>query len=242
MLPEAREAEARRIREVYARRAAKGLDARYAYWTPANLYTHQSRERSLIRLLGEAGLLPLDGRQVLDVGCGDGAVLRDLVRLGAAPVCLSGVDLIPERVERARELTPGAEFELADAQELPFESGRFDLVLGFTLFSSLLSDQVRERTSSEMRRVCAPHGAVVLYDFWVNPFNRDARPLTHNDARALFPGWQSAFRAVTLAPPITRALAPLPGGWVACTLLEVLPFLRTHFLAALRPPRRPSDP
>jgi hypothetical protein len=42
------------------------------------------------------------------------------------------------------------------------------------------------------------------------------------------------FRATTLAPPIVRLLAPLPGGWVACTLTEVIPFLKTHFLAAIR--------
>jgi len=29
-------------------------------------------------------------------------------------------------------------------------------------------------------------------------------------------------------------LAGLPGGWLACTLLEVLPFLRTHYVAAGR--------
>ena len=233
--------EAARVKEVYARRETKGLEARYDYSTPANLFTYQSRERVLIRLLREQGLLPLKGREVLDAGCGDGGVLRDLMRLGATPAQTNGVDLLPERIERARELTPGTRFEVADAQALPFEDRRFGLVLGFTLLSSVLSDDARGRIAAEMQRVCAAGGAVVLYDFWVNPFNHDARPLKHDDVRSLFPGWLATFRAATLAPPITRALAPLPGGWVACTLLEVLPFLRTHFLAALRPPGRPHN-
>ena len=228
------EREAERVREVYARRAQRGLDARYEYWKPANVFVYQSRERELIRLLDDAALLPLSGRKVLDVGCGDGGVLRDLVRLGAAPDCQTGIDLLPERIERARRLSPGARFEVGDAQALPFADAEFDLVLGFTLLSSVTDEAARRRVASEMARVCAPDGAVVLYDFRLNPTNRDTRPLKAHDVRRLFGGWRATLRSVTLAPPLVRALAPLPGGWLACTLLEVLPFLRTHFLAALR--------
>ncbi len=209
--------EATRVREAYARRARLGLDARYDYWQPANLFTYQSRDRALVRLLAEADLLPLSGKRVLDVGCGDGGVLRDLVRLGATPASLNGVDLLGDRVRRARELTPGALIGLADAQALPFADAEFDLVLGFTLLSSVLDSAARSRVAAEMTRVCRPGGFVMLYDFWLNPFNRDARPLSHSDVRALFPGFEATFRPATLAPPLARALAPLPGGWVACT-------------------------
>jgi SAM-dependent methyltransferase len=235
--------EAQRIRDVYERRASRALDSRYDYYRPANLFIYQSRERALTRLLDNAGLLPLTGRSVLDAGCGDGGVLRDLVRLGATPACLTGVDLLPERIEHARELTPGARLEVMDAQALPFPDQDFGLVLGFTLLSSVTDPAARARVASEMSRVCARDGAIVLYDFWINPFNRDVRALSRKAVSELFPGWEATLRSVTLAPPIVRALAPLPGGWVACTLLEVLPFLRTHFLVALRPPaREPSPP
>jgi SAM-dependent methyltransferase len=230
------EREAERIRRAYGRRAERGLDSRYEYRLPANLFTYQSRERELVYLLDGASLLPLGDRKVLDAGCGDGGVLRDLVRLGSNPACLTGVDLLPGRVEQARELTPGARFEVADAQMLPFGDGEFGLVLGFTLLSSVTDAAARRRVASEMARVCGAHGAIVLYDFWINPFNRDARPLRRDEVRALFAGWEASFRSVTLAMPLARALAPLPGGRLACTLLEMIPFLRTHFLVALRPP------
>src|SRR5581483_5755996 len=116
--PAAREAE--RVRAAYARRARLGLDARYDYWQPANLFIYQSREREFVRLLRDLGRLPLGECRVLDVGCGDGGVLRDLVRLGARPSRLAGVDLLPDRIERARELIAGAAFVMADAQRLPF--------------------------------------------------------------------------------------------------------------------------
>src|SRR3954470_7364320 len=110
--------EAQRVKEAYARRAELGLDSRYEYWDPANLFIYQSRERAVLALLREAELLPLTGRRVLDVGCGDGAVLREMLRYGASAENLSGVDLLPKRVERARELTPGARIEVGDARAL----------------------------------------------------------------------------------------------------------------------------
>jgi ubiquinone/menaquinone biosynthesis C-methylase UbiE len=226
------EEESLRVRRAYQRRAARGLDDRYAYWEPANLFLYQSRERALAAALGEAGLLPLRGRRVLDAGCGEGAVLRSLLRFDASPDRLHGVDLLPERIRRARQALP-ADFHVADAQALPYAPASFDLVLGFTLLSSLLDPSARQRVAAELRRVLRPAGLILLYDFWVNPLNRHARPLSRAEVRSLFPGLRARFASVTLAPPLARAVVPLPGGRVACTILEVLPFLRTHFLAAL---------
>jgi hypothetical protein len=49
----------------------------------------------------------------------------------------------------------------------------------------------------------------------------------------LFPTREITFRGTTLAPPLLRALIRLPGGWFASTVLEMLPFLRTHYVAAV---------
>ena len=229
-------AEAQRVREAYARRAELGLDARYSYWEPANLFIYQSRERTLLDLLREAGMLPLAGRSVLDAGCGDGSVLRDMLRYGATEADLHGIDLLPERVIRAQETLPRADIRVGDVQQLPYENASFDLVLGFTLLSSVTSDSARRQVTAEMQRVTRPGRVILLYDFWTNPTNRQVRPLRRADVHDLFPGASVSFRGTTLAPPITRALMRLPGGWLACTALEVIPFLRTHFLAAVRAP------
>jgi ubiquinone/menaquinone biosynthesis C-methylase UbiE len=225
--------EADRVRGAYARRAELGLDARYEYWEPANLFMHQSRERAVLALLRESELLPLTDRRVLDVGCGDGAVLRDMLRYGAVAGDLSGVDLLPERVGRARELTPAVRIEVSDARELPFEDASQDVVLGFTLLSSVVDVGARRRVASEMARVTKRGGVVLVYDFWTNPTNRDVRPVRRSELRELFPGYEVSFRGTTLAPPLLRALVKLPGGWFASTVLEMLPFLRTHYVAAV---------
>ncbi|HEU0075392.1 MAG TPA: class I SAM-dependent methyltransferase [Dehalococcoidia bacterium] len=225
--------EAQRVREAYARRAERGLDARYDYWRPENLFIYQARERAVLGLLRKANMLPLTGRKVLDAGCGDGAVLRDMLRYGAAADDLHGVDLLTDRVERARELTPGAHIDVADAQALNYEDGSFDLVLGFTLLSSVVEPEARARVASEMRRVTRHGGVVLLYDFWTNPFNRDVRPLKQDEVRSLYPGRRVDFRRTTLAPPLLRLVIKAPGGWLACSWLDMLTFLRTHYVAAV---------
>jgi ubiquinone/menaquinone biosynthesis C-methylase UbiE len=225
--------EAQRVREAYARRAERGLDARYEYWQPANLFIYQARERELLAHLRRAGLLPLTGRKVLDAGCGDGAVLRDLLRYGAEEGNLRGVDLLPDRVERARALLPEATIDVGDARSLAFEDESFDLVLGFTLLSSVVDPEARKAVAGEMRRVTKRGGLVVLYDFRVNPLNRDTRPVPPGELRSLFAGSQVDVRSTTLAPPLLRALIRVPGGWFACSALDVLPFVRTHYVAAV---------
>lgn len=225
--------EAERVRAAYERRDRLGLDARYDYWLPENLFIYQARERVVLDLLSDAGLLPLTGRRILDVGCGDGAVLLDMLRYGAARDDLYGIDLLPARVESARTRLPGAHLEVGDARGLPYEDATFDLVLAFTLLSSVVDPPARHAVVAEMARVTGAGGVILLYDFWLNPTNRDVRPLRRADVRDLFPGRRIEFRSTTLAPPLTRALFKLPGGRFACSLLDVLPFLRTHFVAAV---------
>jgi SAM-dependent methyltransferase len=225
--------EADRVRAAYARRAELGLDARYEYWRPANLFIYQARERAMISVMGKAGALSLDRKRVLDVGCGDGSVLRDMLRYGASPNDLHGIDLLPDRVERARALTPGAHIDCADARHLPHETGEFDLVLGFTLLSSVRDASARQQVASEMSRVARSGGLVLVYDFWLNPTNRHVHALRRSEVRALFHGRDVEFKSTTLAPPIVRALTRAPGGWIACTGLDMLPFLRTHYIAAV---------
>jgi SAM-dependent methyltransferase len=73
-------------------------------------------------------LLPPPGRRTLDLGCGEGRLSRDLKRLGYD---VAGVDLSPTMIAAAREADPELELHVADAAELPFADGTFDLVVAF---------------------------------------------------------------------------------------------------------------
>ena len=224
--------EAERIREAYARRAERGLDERYSLADPANRYLFRRRERSLLALLKRRGLLPLADKRILDVGCGNGEVLRDFLRYGAGPRLIAGVDLLPDRVSAAAVRTPPIACSVGDATALPFPDATFDIALQFTLLSSVLDDETRRRIASETARVLRPRGTLIWYDFIWNPGNRDVRGIGLSEVRALYPSCEFDASRVTLAPPISRRLARV--STTLCRVLEAVPWLRSHWLIAIQ--------
>jgi len=80
--------------------------------------------RLALELIGDA---PLNGRRVLDVGCGRGGTVELLADKFGAQAC--GVDLSPEAIAFCRK-THGhaARFEVGDAEHLPFEDSSFHVV------------------------------------------------------------------------------------------------------------------
>jgi SAM-dependent methyltransferase len=102
-------------------------------------------------------------RRVLSVGCGPGVFFPEMA--AAYPkVEFVGVDISADRIGEANRRLRGfsnAQFEVADAQALPFASGRFDLVMGRFVLEYLPEKQ---RAVREMARVCRPRGKVLLQD------------------------------------------------------------------------------
>jgi SAM-dependent methyltransferase len=96
------------------------------------------------------------GVRVLDVGCGPGALTRELVnRLGADAV--TAVDPSESFVVAVAERLPGVKVQQAAAEQMPFEDGRFDAALA-QLVVQFMSDPVAGLR--EMARVTRPGGTV----------------------------------------------------------------------------------
>lgn len=68
-------------------------------------------------------LAPLAGKQILDIGCGDGALARSLSAQGAR---VAGVDPNSEVLAVARQAVPTGTFQTASAEALPFANHSFD--------------------------------------------------------------------------------------------------------------------
>jgi SAM-dependent methyltransferase len=225
------ERERRRIQEAYARREARA--SYFGYEDASHVWRIQERQRAALALLAAAGRASFGGVDALDLGCGAGDTLLQLVQWGAEPARLAGIDLRPEAVAIARGRVLGADVRVGDATELPWPDGVFDLVQQHTVFTSILDDAMQEAVAAQMQRVLRPHGAILWYDFVRdNPFNRDVRGVAASRLRALFPGWRVRGRRVTLAPPLARRL---PGRWlgVLYPALAALPALSTHLCAVL---------
>ena len=109
------------------------------------------------------------GMSVLDVGSGVGGPARFLAATRGCQV--TGVDLSEPFVDAARYLTERTgqsgqvSFETASALELPFDAGRFDVVL---LQHVAMNISDRTRLYHEIRRVLKSGGMFAIFDVVLN--------------------------------------------------------------------------
>lgn len=103
-----------------------------------------------------ARLEPHGGERWLDVGTGTGAVALRAARAGASVV---GLDLAPGMVENARRRAADegldVEFDVGDAEALPYEDASFDVVA--SAVGVFLTPDHRV-AAAELARVCRPGG------------------------------------------------------------------------------------
>jgi len=179
-------------------------------------------------------LLPYGG-QVLDVGCGTGALAGWIQRAGYDVV---GVDASTGMLVEALDNGVGAVYA-AYSTALPFEDGVFDLALSVATMHHLETPERVAATIAEMGRVVKPGGYVLIWDH--NPLNpywpilMKRVPQDHGDER-LVSVWEilDATRAAGLRPVeaartglvpdfMPHALMPI---WTRVeTLVEGTPFL-----------------
>ncbi|MCM0609008.1 MAG: methyltransferase domain-containing protein [Ideonella sp. WA131b] len=218
----------------YARRAA--LAGLYGPLRPEVMQARHERLRVLAALLRRHARAPLGELRLLEVGCGQGGNLLDLIGLGFEPAHLLANELLPERAAAARARLPTAVRVLpGDALALPLPDAGLDLILQSTVFSSLLDPGFRARLAARLWAWLKPGGAVIWYDFAVgNPRNPDVAGMPLAELRRLFPAASIDARRVTLAPPLARRAAALHPALPA--LLNTVPLLRTHRLAWIAKP------
>ena len=194
-------------------------------------------------MMRRESLFPLEGRAILDVGCGIGRQLNEFESWGATRQKLAGIDLDPSRVRRAldRLCSPtglksdGADIRVGNAASLPWPDDTFDVVHQSTVFTSIPDQDTKRAVAAEMLRVLKAGGVLIWYDFFYdNPKNPSVRGVEAREVRSLFPACTVTLKRTTLAPPIARRLVPI--GWIPAMLLEELRFLNTHYLGIIRKP------
>lgn len=129
------------------------------------------------------------GKNVLDVGCGDGVFLERLARTYS--INGTGIDISPKSIERAKKTSlKSLRFIVADSADLPFADNSFDYVLSFDTLEhvgdpeSLVRTEIKQKKAvSEMARVLKPGGKLLIYtinksqkytwNWWLNKLRID---------------------------------------------------------------------
>jgi ubiquinone/menaquinone biosynthesis C-methylase UbiE len=164
-------------------------------------------EDTLARIVAMAQAGPDD--TVLDVACGPGLLACAFARVARH---VTGIDLTPEMLERARaqQRAQGLDnltWQEGDVQSLPYADATFSIVSARFLFHHLLDPCA---VLTEMRRVCRPGGRIVVADAApaadkAPAFNRMERLRDPSHVRALTPGeLLELFAAAGLPPPRVR--------------------------------------
>jgi SAM-dependent methyltransferase len=220
--------EVRRIRMAYAKRARMHKSNAD---NPGRQRVLLERRIGLERVLKRLAR-PLSECRVLDVGCGTGSVLGWLNEQGVPAANLFGIDLLPERLKVARETYPAITFVEGNAEELPFPDHSFDLILVFTVFSSILDREMASNVACNIGRVLTDRGVVVWHDFrYPNPWNPDVRAMTKRRIRDLFPTFDLDLELIHLLPPIANRLGRLTNH--IYPRLAAVPALRSHYFGVL---------
>jgi ubiquinone/menaquinone biosynthesis C-methylase UbiE len=142
---------------------------------------------------------PAPGERVLDVACGTGVVARHAAPRVGAGGRVVGVDLNAGMLAVAAARAPAVEWHEADAAQLPFEDGEFDVVL---CEQALMFFADRPAALRELRRVLAPGGRVALsvwrglehnwvYEAFAVALERHAGAAAGAMMRSPFPDWDA---------------------------------------------------
>jgi SAM-dependent methyltransferase len=195
----------------------------YAPWRATTLGAITERlERTVVfDLVG-----PLEGRDVLDIGCGDGVYALAAARAGAHVI---GLDRSAAAVDAARAHAESeglaVDLQVGDAGALPFPADRFDVVLAVTV---LCFAEDPARAIAEMARVLRPGGVLVLgelgkWSAWAawRRLRAAAGSKTWRGARFRSAAeLRSLLRAEGLAPASERGAAFYPPIGAAARILE----------------------
>lgn len=97
----------------------------------------------------------LEGKRILDIGCGVGAFVR---RLGEFSSDIVGTDIDRDSVRRGSEALTN--LALALGEYMPFKNGTFDVILLHEVLEHVDNDV---ETLKEARRLLAPDGRIVIF-------------------------------------------------------------------------------
>ena len=139
--------------------------------TTIDQFTHQAVGFATAAAMNDADAIQLllttararTADTVLDVACGPGIVAAAFARKAAE---VTGIDLTPAMIDLARERCASerldnVRFEIGDVEQLPYVDASFSVVLCRYALHHMLRPQA---VISEMARVCAPGGRLVVAD------------------------------------------------------------------------------
>jgi SAM-dependent methyltransferase len=102
------------------------------------------------------------GERILDLGCGTGVLIQRLLQV-SPEIEVFGIDTSAEMLEIAKQKLPeSVELKVGSADNLPFPSNYFDIVISTSAFHFFRDPS---QALQEAKRVLKPNGRLVITDW-----------------------------------------------------------------------------
>lgn len=215
----------------------KGKDRNDLLKNPEVLFQSLAFDRSIISSFRDINLDP-KAAKILDVGCGSGGSMLNLLKLGFSPSNLYGIDILEDSIAQAKIKFPNINWTHSDASQMRFEDNFFDCVMESTIFLQMTDDELSDKIAKEMIRVTKRGGYILLIDWrYSHPVNKGYKGLSRGRIAGLFNvgSKTSIFRIYrgALIPPIGRFVSKnIPS--IYFVLQAVFPFLVGQMATVLR--------
>jgi ubiquinone/menaquinone biosynthesis C-methylase UbiE len=188
--------------------ARKGEGRNDLLSNPQVLFQFLAAEAALVRALRSVEA-NAEKAKVLDVGCGKGASLMSLLRMGFSPANLHGIDIRPEQVAFARKWFPLSPIQCADASRMEFGDDTFDILHASAMFLQVPDETLSGRIAAEMVRVAKPGGHILVSDWrYSKPGSSEFKAMDKKRIARLFSvGSQTTVEGAfpgPLVPPVGR--------------------------------------
>lgn len=139
------------IKKGYNNFGIKYYESRKYKSGPSYFYNENLEMPTTLKFLGN-----IQGKKILDLGCGPGIYADILYKKGAI---IKGIDFSEELVKIAKEKVPGVDFCVGDAEKLPYNDKEFDIVFSALMMGHLAS---WDKVLSEVNRVLKTGGIFIF--------------------------------------------------------------------------------
>lgn len=121
----------------------------------------------------------LTGNNILDMGCGLGTTTNYITNLKYN--CF-GIDYDPQVVEYCKKTYPQCKFQIANAEELPFEDNYFDTIILRDALHHFYGEANFDKVKAEILRVSKKNARILFFDPNVNFLLKTMRKISfHKD-------------------------------------------------------------
>ena len=141
-------------------------------------------------------LLDLDGKRILELGCGRAEITRAIAMGGEdRSMAALEVDEIQHALHQKIEDLPNVEFRMAGAESIPYPDNSFDVAFMFKSLHHVPLD-LMDKAFTEIHRVLKPGGfAYISEPVFAGEFN-DILKMFHNEEQVRLAAFEATKRAI----------------------------------------------